>query len=322
MVADKCRTVLAEAIELALQPPPDTNVLERLSYIITLFRQLTAAVSQHAAPKSVVDPVHRLIGPALLPRGTLATMIMTEMNSRVKPHPQRATEALTAATRLVSALPAPGTSSSATPYLLQALFNEVARAELGPRGNLVALSIMLETVPIETIPDDLLGRLLAEFRNIDGANIRCAAIATIVSRRRDAATGSEEDKDRIMFQPLLRTLAEEDDAEGLKTLSRYLLPPLFKDRRSSFPVLLDLLANDDQYFPAWITMASYGVSSGIINITGVSTKQLQEALEHEDSRIRILAFELVAMNKTVLEPHVMELVKMSLRWNDMIPQAG
>jgi hypothetical protein len=242
------------------------------------------------------------------------------MNSRVKPAPARAAEALTAAVRLVSALPPPSSSSSASFYLLQGLFNEVVRAELSSRANIIALSIMMDSVPLETIPENLLNQLLADFRNIDAANIRCDVIATILSRRRDTLSG--HDADKIMLRPLLPTLAEDDEGEGIKTLSRYLLPSLLKRRPSAFPVLLDLLRSEDKYFPAWISVASYGVSSGIIGIEGVPAKQLQEALEHEDSRMRILGFELVAMNKTVLTPHVMDLVKTSLKWNDMIPQAG
>ncbi|TXT12824.1 hypothetical protein VHUM_01225 [Vanrija humicola] len=79
--------------------------------------------------------------------------------------------------------------------------------------------------------------------------------------------------------------------------------------------------NQPDLFASWITTASLGVSSGIVPLSGVPQERLHEAIVHEDNKIRIMAFELVARSKDVLESEVMEKVKESFTWNTMIPHA-
>lgn len=308
-------------MELALQPPPETDPLERLSFITVLMRQLTAVVSQPEPPKAVIDLVHGVLGPALMPRGTLAVLLMAGLRNRIKPYPARSSEALTAVTRLAAALPPPNASSSSS-HILQSLFQEVVREELSARPNLVAVATMLDVVSDAEIPDDLTTRLLSDITQVETGSIRSNALVNLLTRRRAQVSGSEDEKDQAMFLPLMPLFGQEDNSETVQILSRYLVPALLKDRTSAFPVLLDLLSDGDEYFASWMTVASYGVSSGLSVISGLPKDKLHEALVHEDDRLRVMAFELIALSKSVLDPHSLDLVRKSLKLNDAIPQSG
>lgn len=311
------RTLLDEAIETALQPPNGTTDLDLLAYWITLFRQLTLVISSKAGNVDhVVQLTHGRLGPALQPKGPLAVLLMSSLSHPHKANSMRSAETLTAATKLAAALPAPAAGSS-RPYLLGPFFEEVLRDGLGPRGNLVALGIMMDSIPAVHLPSDLLDQLLNDFCVLNGSNVRCTAIVTLMLRQRREATGSEEERTRGMFQPVIPLLRDED---ATQVLGRYLLPSLFKADRKANSVLLDMLdLAGDAYFAAWITVASFCVSNGVIGLDGLSAGRLQEAIAHEDDRVRLMAFELVALNKGVLEPQVMELVKESLHWNAATP---
>jgi hypothetical protein len=203
------------------------------------------------------------------------------------------------------------------------MFLEVRRDGLAARPNLVAINVMLESIPADLIPTDLLDNLLADLHVSENANIRSAAVATLLGRRRAAASGSEQAKDKVMVSPLMPLFKDDDDNTITQVVRRYLLEPLFKTRRASFPTFLEMLsAGGDECFAAWVTVASFGVSTGLMGIDGLNLERLNEAIVHEDPRIRILAFELVAINKNVLEPAIMELVKQSLGWNQEVTQAG
>lgn len=312
---------MAEAIDLALEPPAGTDDLERLLYLIVLFRQVIAVVSQNdTAADHVVELCNRVLGAALLPRGPLASVIVSSLANPVKPHPLRATEALAAATRMAGALQSAAASSSST-HLLVPLLNDVIQDGLAARPNLVAINVMVETVPADQIPANLLDRLLVDLPVAENANVRCATIASLLARRRTTVGGSDAAKDKVMVSPLLPLLAEDDDGTAVLNVRRYLLDPLCKLQRTCFPVLLEMLSGE-QYSAAWITVASFGVSTGLMGISGLPLDRLNNALVHEDPRIRILAFALVSTNKSVLELNVMELVKQSLEWNRDVTQAG
>lgn len=284
-------------------------------------------MTQHPADAAyAVAVTYSKLGPTLLPRAPFATLLLESLSNTVKPHPLRSAEAMTAATRLAAILPPPPASSSASQHLLQPLWADVLRDGLGARGNIVAVSIMAESIPQESIPADLLPRLLEDLTVSDSANVRCSAIVTLLGRRRELATGSDEEKDRFMLEPLMPYVSSGEDGTAVQVLSRYLLPVLFKSQRGSFSTLLSMFdttgaPGQPDLFASWITTASLGVSSGIIPLSGVPQDRLHEAIVHEDNKIRIMAFELVARSKDVLEPEVMEKVKEAFRWNTMIPHA-
>ncbi|KAL1406561.1 hypothetical protein Q8F55_008267 [Vanrija albida] len=319
--------VISDAIDRVLQPPAGAEALEKLAYLIVLFRQIALAVTQHPGDAAhAIAVTYTKLGPTLLPRAPLATLLLESLSNTVKPHPLRSAEAMTAATRLAAILPPPPASSSASQHLLQPLWADVLRDGLGARGNIVAVSIMAESIPAESIPVDLLPRLLEDLTVSDSANVRCSAIVTLLGRRRELATGTNEEKDRFMLEPLLPYVSSGEDGTAVQVLSRYLLPPLFKAQRGSFSTLLNMFDTTDaqdqpDLFASWITTASLGVSSGIIPLSGVPQERLHEAIVHEDNKIRIMAFELVARSKDVLEAEVMDKVKEAFRWNTMIPHA-
>lgn len=308
-----------EAIDTALQPPNGTSDADLLAFYVTLLRQLTAVVtaSENGGVQNVVDLVHRRLSPMLQANGALSTLLLSSFANTSKPYPVRAAECLTAATKLAAALPAPATSSS-RPYFLSAFFDQILRDGLGTRSNLVALGIMVDTIPAINIPDNLLDRLLQDVCVSDCCNVRCGTIASLLIRQKREASGMEAERDRAMFGRVLRVI--ENDPEATEIMSRYLFPPLFKAERSSFSALLDMLdqAGGD-HFAAWITTACFGVANGIIGLEGLPRERVMEAITHQDNRLRIKAFELVALSKSVLQPEVMELVKQSFHWNTVIP---
>jgi hypothetical protein len=304
--------VLATAVDLVLDQRTANDDLERLAFLIVLFRQVTLSVSNPA----VVSLAETVIGPLLLPRGPFSATILAALANPIKPHPLRASEALSAAARMCA-------SVTSNESLLAPLLAEVLRDGLAARPNLVAVNAIVEHVPADQVPADLLPRLLADLSVAENANVRSAAVATLLGRRRESPADTERARDEVMFAPLIPLLGRDDDGATVQNVRRYLLDPLFTTRRASFPTLLEMLSSrGDEYFAAWITVASFGVSTGLIGIDGLNMDRLQDAIVHQDHKIRVLAFELVAINKSVLESEVMELVKESLRWNQDVTHPG
>lgn len=314
--------VLTAATDLALSRGGDNNDVDILGYATVLLRQLSVSLST----PGVLELINARISPALQPRGALASLIMPNLAHTVKSRAMRSAECLSAAVKLDAALPSATSSSSASsssarPHLLANLFAEIVRDSLGHRSNLMGITILAESMPDEVVPADLLPRLLADLDEADAATQRCNAIVAVLGRRR--AGVAEEERDRVMLEPLIPHLGGE---ESVLLMSRYLLPALFKVHRHSFDALLALLdaeaAKKDNYFGAWVATASYGVSSGYISLTGLPEDRLREAISHADIAIRVMAFELLAHSRSVFEPSVMELVKHALVINTMIPTAG
>ncbi|KAL7425015.1 hypothetical protein Q5752_000702 [Cryptotrichosporon argae] len=317
--------VLDQAFALALNPPADAATLEVTSFLVVFFRQLHAAVTAGPSHPTVED-VHTKLGLAFRPGGVFATTLLAGLASPIKPHMMRAADALTAACRLADVLPPPHSSTSETTYLLGPLFVDIANAGMAQRSHLVALSILVEHVPSSLIPGSMLNGLLGQLGVADGASVRGSIIANLLDRRqrRDDADASESDQYRCMLEPILPLLVTEQPLATSQNIDRYLLPAVFRRVPASLPTMLRMLdehsgQNGAASFAAWVTVASLGVSSGIVNLVDIPTETLHGALAHADDKIRIRAFQAVTSAKDLLDPAVLELVKQSFRYNEVLP---
>lgn len=306
---------LTAATELALSDGDDVEVL---GFSSVLLRQLSVALDT----AGVRELVALRVGPALQPRGKLATLIVANLAHPLKSRASRASDCLQAAVKLDAALssPSPNSSSSSPPPLMVALFSDIVSDSVARRSNLTGIAIMADCIPDDAFPDDLLQRLLADLDEADAATQRCNAIVAVLARRRTGLPPAEAET--TMLAPLIPYLGRE---ESVLTMSRYLLPSLFKVYRYAFEPLLALLdeaAASDAYFGPWVTAASYGIGAGYISLDGLPEARLREAVTHADSAIRIMAFELLGLSRAVVEPRVMELIKHALVINTVLPTAG
>lgn len=277
----------------------------------------------------VRELVVALVAPALQPGGGLAALIAPNLGHGLKSRAQRSAECLNAGVKLNAALysspsSTPSTSSAKDSklHLLSALFEHLVADSLARRPNLTGITILAESMPASSVPSDLLPHLLADVDEIDAAAQRCNAIVSVLARRRadPAAQGNVEE---YMVAPLIPYLGNED---SVPTMSRYLLPALFKIYRHAYEPLLTLLdtqaAKEDRYFGPWVAAASYGVGAGYISLDALPQTRLSEAVSHADCSIRIMAFELLALSRSVFEEKVLELVKHALVLNTVVPTAG
>lgn len=293
----------------------DDMVPEILTTLSTLFRQLRAIYESASKLPcgDIIDFGHGELASALLPNGEVSTLIMGCLESNLKPRPARAAETLSAACRMISSLPPPSTSSSSapSPNILLPLFESVTRHTILTRSDLVAINTMISIIPTRHLHPSLSQRLISDMSTLDCASPRCSILADILCR-----------------DPTLKSLGsllplfKADQPSTLLNLTRYLLPTIFASKPHSVPLLLDLLASEELYFPAWITVASLGVSLGHIKIKDLPRSELDDAICHVDYTIRLRAFQLLTTGKDLLEGDVVELTKRSLVYNAGLASAG
>lgn len=255
---------------------------------------------------------------ALEPRASLGILLSQGLAHTTKPHPQRAGEALTAVVRLAVSLH--------HEEILLPLWSETLRQDLSVRSTLVTLGHLIDSIPAHSVPSSLLPKLLENVTSSDGvASVRGTLLSKVLGRERAGREGVEAD--RAMLRPLLPKLVTED-GEDVVVVSRYLLPPLAADYPGSLNTLLGMLdeaaseGQEDECYAAWIMVAAFGVQNGLKSLADLDQEKLQEALYHDNYRLRIMAFELLIGSKDLLDRKVMNLIIAGLEWNEALPQAG
>lgn len=343
--------VLNKAIDIAASSLSDSNELDLLSLLLVLFRQLKAAIDharRRPEAKALLEQVYRTLapalrklGPALRPGSSIADTITLSIESSDKTRQLRAGDVLAAACRMADSLPTPATSGSRTTSILVPLFDSFIRSGPSTRSSLVGLNIMLEHIPSSAVPISLLDDLLKDLDALDSASVRCAVIGNLLSRRRYAAGSLTDEKmDGHMLSALVPYFDSTRPATTLTTLTRYLLPVLFKSHPSSAKSLLQALgdraktststgdvirgkmAEGTEIFSAWVSVASLAVSQGHVDIDDLPQPALKVAMTHDDPDVRMRVFQLLAGSKDLFLGGTMDLIKESLRWNAVLPSAG
>jgi hypothetical protein len=309
---------------------PSEAQLEQLSLLLSLFRQLralSAATGDVLLPQPIQDLVHDKIAPAFIPTGPLATLILVHLDHPSKPNQLRAADVLGAAARFVDDLPIPNTSTSSHTNLLVPLFQAACQAGASRRANLVIINTLVDVVPAHAIPEGLLDSFLECLGSSDSANLRSTITTSLLSKRRSS---DSPDVDRTMLEPPVPYLDPSRNSPTVMiNLTRYVFPALFKSYPSSLSCLLHLLGSPgdgrDDLLPAWVPVASLGVSLGHVSIRDLPSSSLREAMTHQDPQVRLRAYELVTGCKDVLqllETDMIELAKEALCQNAVLPSSG
>ncbi|WVW86816.1 hypothetical protein I302_108871 [Kwoniella bestiolae CBS 10118] len=304
--------LIREGIDLVLRSYPPAVQLKQLELLLALLRQLIHLCS--SSHTSITSEVENKLIPAYQPGGHLASLILLHLDHSQKVQQQRSSEVLSLAGHLSTLLPRPSTSSSLSTTFIVPLFRQAINAGIARRSNLTVISTLLDYVPLSTIPSSLVGDLLGDLGIVDCANIRSNLIINLLTK---LCSSTDEVLEKIVpyFDPSLPNAV-------MVTMNRYLLPALFKKDPNYVSALLRFLSDRADLFGAWITVASIGLSLGIVKIRDLPQDDLKDALAHEDADIRIRAFELVSGSKEQFSEDVMELIKDGFRWNDGLPSAG
>ena len=189
------RDKLSSAIDLAIASYPDACRIGLLSYLLTFFLQLKATLIQNQGRLEagiVIEQIHLRLAPALLPGGSLAILIIESLESTDKASRLRARDVLAAVCRMGDSLPAPASSGSSLPSILAPMFRSIVRGGVWTRSSLVAVNSMIEHVPSQVIPEDLLDNLLRDLGSIDSASVRCSVILHLLTRRRGPEGADDE----------------------------------------------------------------------------------------------------------------------------------
>ncbi|WVQ66397.1 uncharacterized protein L199_004577 [Kwoniella botswanensis] len=305
-------TLVNEGIELVLRSYPPAVQLKHLELLLVLLRQLIA-LSALVSP-SLFTEVEAKILPAFLPGGHLASLVLLNLDHPLKVQQQRSSEVLSLAGELSTLLPPPQISTSESTTFIVPLFKQAISNGIARRSNLIVISTLLDYVPSSVISPNLVNDLLGDLGIVDCANIRSNLIINLLTK----LSSSKND----VVRQLVPYFAPGLPNSVMVTMNRYLLPSLFKKDPSYVTTLLGVLSDKRQLFGAWITVASIGLSLGIVKVNQLPQQDLKDALAHEDADIRIRAFELVSGSKDQFTEEVFELIKEGFTWNDGLPSAG
>ena len=319
------RELVSEAIDVVSTIQPDQLALDVMSLLLTLFRQLRLIFESTTCGDSQLlsDLVHARIAPLLVPGQSIADLMITSLESNDRPRFARASDTLSAAARMVDSLAQPTTSSSSSINMLVPLFQMVSKNNITTRANLTSMNVMVEHIPSEDIPVDLLRRLLDEMHVTDSASIRCNIVASLMLRQHRSLDHGNPNKAETFFSPIVPLFSPDRPANTLLGLTRYLLPTLFATRPQAIPSLLSLLAQSTATsFAAWVSVAFLAVSSGHLAITDLPTLALQDAIAHADIDVRIRAFQLLVNTRDLLAPQVTQLIQQSMEYSCVLPSAG
>lgn len=316
--------VLARAFDFVAISHPDDLTLDLLSLHLTLYRQLRFVFESESSAHTIADLVHDRLDKALRPGQPCADLLVTCLESSVRTRSLRAAEALSALGRMVDVLPPPSASSSSsvTSNPLVPLFQHAATAKDLGKSEMVIINALFPHVPASAIPDGLRQKLLADMDNLDGANLRSSILAQVLVKTTKAVADGAIDTE--ILTPIL-PLFVKDDSTTLLNVSRYLLPALFSARPSTMPSLLATLSqygDGEEAFSAWISVASLGVASGLVDISDLPADDLRDAIAHADSSVQLRAFQLLIGTKHLLRADIMVLIKESFSANAVLSSAG
>lgn len=238
----------------------------------------------------------------------------------MKAHQFRALECTHAVARLASAL----SESGSGVISLEPLFLVGYRSGMINKPSLLIVSNLLEAVSESAVPEDLLPAMLDGLKLPDNGTLRAGIIVGILEKRRSGPTPLS---DQDIVHLVLPLLGSSTSTNIKNNMNRYLLPSLFKAFPGTLPALLAALAaaDDDETFTSWVSVASLGVSLGLLELDQVPAKDLRDALSHEDAAVRLKAFDVVTGCKDsckLLTEGVITLVKEALLVNAILPGSG
>ncbi|WVQ96114.1 hypothetical protein IAU59_003216 [Kwoniella sp. CBS 9459] len=322
--------LIAQAIELALQPCQPSAHLKLLELILNLLRQLNLVLATAQPPSTILESVQERLIPSFSPGQTIANLITANIEHPQKVQQTRAVEILLAAGKLSTIVPYDTYDTSATSSssdcggqsFIVPFFKQCITSGLSRRSNLAAVSALVEYVPRSSIPERLVYDLLGDLAIVDCANLRCNLIVKLLVLSRPKEP-TNSDASSAVLDPLIPYFDPTAHPHAvLNNLNRYLLPALFKADSKHVISLLDILSGQSHLFAAWTAVASIGVSMGLVKIDDLPPDELHDALSNEDVDVRLRAFELVSGSNAQFSAEVLELVKDGYRWNDGLPNAG
>ncbi|WWC92899.1 uncharacterized protein L201_007861 [Kwoniella dendrophila CBS 6074] len=313
--------LINQGIDLVLSTHPPALHLKQLELLLIILRHLTNLSSTLFHRLDVSSNVHEQLIPAFQPSGHLASLILANLDSPLKVQQQRASEVLSLAGHLSNLLPAPSASASVPTTFMVPFFTLAINGGISRRSNLTIISSLLDYIPTSAIPENLVDNLLEDLPVVDCSIVRSNLIVNLLLKL--SSTEPEDQRQSSVLKKVLPYFDPELPHAVMVTMNRYFLPALFKEDPSYVPTLLESLSRETELFGAWITVASLGVSLGLVKINELSREDLKDALSHEDTDIRMRAFELVSsVTKDQFNEEILELVKEGFMWNDALPSAG
>lgn len=252
----------------------------------------------------------------------MADLLITNVEHANKPQQLRAADCIQAAARLatVSNDISPKTISLIPLFLLS------YRSGLVTKPNVVIASYLLEAVPESSIPDDLLDIVLDGLKLADNGSYRANIVVGVMEKARSAGQHTSNDD---VIRPILPLFGSSVSSATTTNMHRYLLPALFKAFPTSLSTLLSMLASQtetgEDTFTSWVSIASLGISLGLLSLGELLQQDLHDALGHEDPAVRLKAYEMVTGCKDVtqlLDARTMQLAKAAMLINAILPGSG
>jgi hypothetical protein len=307
--------------------PGSRDVLEYLSLAIVFARQLRVAyTATKIPPPRLTDLIYKHLPPTLHQHGALSRVIQDALNSTEKPQQSRSTDVLAALAKLTDILPPPSSSSSGSTNIVTPFLLHTIRSGLTTKANILIIHNLIGHVSLSSIPEDLPAKLVSDMYATDLGNYRGSILSDLLVRRMERQDANVSEK--VELSVLLPLFAHNQPSSTMINTNRYLLPNLFKSRPSAVNTLLSLLEEDrtaseaESTFSAWMSVAALGVSSGHITIAQLPGDQLSQAITHSNPDVRLKAFTLIAGSRDMLSKETLSLVRDSLEWNAVLPNAG
>jgi hypothetical protein len=294
--------------------------IDQLSLLSVLLKQLRQALPLVSGLEldSLLLSIGETLNPAVQPGGIIAELIIVNLEHQTKANLIKAIECCHTLARLASALSTyPGDVLNVEP-----LFTATCNSGLINKPALMLVENLLEAIPRFSVPSDLLPTILEGLELQDNGVIRTNIIDGILSKKQ----GTSPIPPNEIIDLILPLLDSPSSMNLTNNVNRYLLPALFK----SFPhVLLPLLSTlsegSDDTFSSWISIASLGISLGILTVDRLPSSDLHDALGHEDAAVRLKAYDGITGCKDsgmLLTEGVMALVKEALEVNAILPGSG
>ena len=313
--------LLSQALAVVTEAHPEALSLDLLSLHLSLYRQLRSLFDSSADPTIPVGLVRAKLGPALVPGQPCAFLLESSLSAG-RTHYLRASEALSAAGRMVDRLPSPPGSTPKDNILLPLWLAAACSRDLS-KADLVIVNNWLPHIPPESVPPVLTERLLDQMHILDGANLRGSILANIILLTSGPQDGDSE-RGTAGLRSVLHLFDTDQSSNTLLNVTRYFLPPLFTGWTSAASSLLKLLEDPSSgdRFPAWVSVASLGVSLGYLDVADLPPHALRQAITHADVSVRIRALQLLVGSKKLLREDIANLVIECLTNNLVIPSAG
>ncbi|EIW71615.1 hypothetical protein TREMEDRAFT_27287, partial [Tremella mesenterica DSM 1558] len=291
--------------------------LEKLSLLLSILKYITSVSIAPSPDPDVVHIAHQRLLPAFQPQGILASLLLDGLESVWKATPLRFADVLTAAAKLSSILPSPSSSSSSSQNFFLALFDFLIRRGMKTKADLIAVGCMFDHMPRGAIPSTLMDNLLEDLNLLTCGMQRSVLIVKCLALK--------PNPDLSILVPCLTSSI--DPASTASPISRHFLPTLFKAFPSAPATLLRLLSINKMNtkghpFPAWVAVASTGMTTGHLSISDIPNEELQIAIQHPEYSIRLKAFEIITNTKDLLAPHVVDLIKEAFICNSVLSDTG